>query len=91
MKHLANQKKVQCLTEKVAPPSQFISRSTEKCLPFFKAIRQVKNFEWSDECQSAFENLKKYLGPALLSKPIEGEKLYVYLSVTSQIISLVLI
>jgi len=39
--------------------NRFISRSTEKCLPFFKRLR--KTIIWSDECEEAFHRLKEYL------------------------------
>ena len=39
-----------------------------------------KSFEWTDECQKAFEELKKYLSsPPLLSPSKPGEELYLYL------------
>jgi hypothetical protein len=42
-------KKVQNLTGKAAALNRFVSRSTNKCLPFFKALR--KAFQWMEECQ----------------------------------------
>ena len=44
-----NIKKVQSLTGRVAALNMFVSKATEKCLPFFKVLR--KAFEWTDECQ----------------------------------------
>uniref|UniRef100_A0A2N9FU44 Uncharacterized protein n=1 Tax=Fagus sylvatica TaxID=28930 RepID=A0A2N9FU44_FAGSY len=35
---------------------RFVSRATDKCLPFFKTLR--KAFVWTDECQKSFEELK---------------------------------
>ncbi|GKV39926.1 hypothetical protein SLEP1_g47620 [Rubroshorea leprosula] len=70
----------------------FIARSTERCLPFFKALREPKNFQWTDECQQAFDELKQYLASApLLSKPVNGECLYLYLGVTEEAVSSVLL
>ena len=43
-----NIKKVQSLNGKVAALNKFISRTMDKCLPFFKMIK--KAFEWTDEC-----------------------------------------
>ncbi|KAK2999291.1 hypothetical protein RJ639_023820 [Escallonia herrerae] len=66
--------------------------SAERCLPFFKAIRKVKNFVWTDDCQKSFEELQTYLSsPPLLSKPLPGENLFLYLSVTKVALSTVLI
>jgi ribonuclease HI len=70
--------------------NRFISRSTDKCLPFFKILR--KAFEWTDECEEALSNLKTYLtSPPLLSRTVLGEVLYLYLAVTPTAISAVLI
>nr|XP_017256329.1 PREDICTED: uncharacterized protein LOC108225885 [Daucus carota subsp. sativus] len=74
-------KDVQKLTRRITTLGRFISKSGDKCLPSFKALKKVKDFEWTSESQEAFEQLKKYMAePPLLSKPIDGETLYVYLS-----------
>jgi hypothetical protein len=62
-------KQLQRLTGRIAALNRFISRSTDKCLPFFKILR--KAFMWSEECEGAFWKLKEYLtNPPLLSRPI---------------------
>jgi BarA-like signal transduction histidine kinase len=59
-------KEVQSLTGKAAALNRFVSRSTDKCLPFFRTLS--KAFQWTEECQKAFEELKVYLSsPPLLS------------------------
>ena len=74
-------KAVQSLNGKVAALNRFISKATDKCLPFFRALR--KSFEWTDECEKAFEELKKYLSsPPLLSSSMPGEELYLYIAVS---------
>ena len=61
-------KEVQSLNGKITTLNRFISKATDKCLPFFRTLR--KSFEWTDECQKAFEDLKKYLlSLPLLSHP----------------------
>ena len=61
---------------------------TDKCLPFFDALRDSKRFLWDDKCEQAFRALKEYLSKSpLLSKPIEDEPLYLYLAVTEYAIS----
>jgi hypothetical protein len=83
-------KQLQQLTERLAALNRFISRSTDKCLPFFKILR--KAFEWSDECEEAFSQLKKYLASSpLLSRTVLGEVLYLYLAVSPTAISAALI
>ena len=72
--------------------SRFISRSAERCLPFFKTIRQAKSFAWAEDCAKAFEDLKQYLSsPPLLAKPKEGDTLFLYLSAALEAVSSVLV
>ena len=66
---------------KIAALNRFISRAMDKCLPFFRTL--TRSFEWTDECQQVFENLKVYLSsPPLLSSSRPGEELYLYLAVS---------
>ena len=44
-----NVKEVQSLSGKVATLNRFVSRATDKCLPFFCTLK--KSFEWTDECE----------------------------------------
>ena len=62
-----NTKKVQCLNGKVAALNRFISRATDKCLPFLCTLK--KSFKWITECQQAFDDLKAYLSSPLLLSP----------------------
>ncbi|XP_050280839.1 uncharacterized mitochondrial protein AtMg00860-like [Quercus robur] len=64
-----NVKEVQSLTGRVVVLNRFVSKATDKCLPFFKVLK--KAFEWMDECQKAFEDLKVYLTMAPLLSPSE--------------------
>ena len=90
MKPPRNVKQVQSLNGKVAVLNRFVSRATEKCLPFFCTLK--KSFKWTDECQQAFEELKAYLfAPPLLSPLQPGEELYLYLAVSPVAISAALI
>ena len=83
-------KAVQSLNGKVAALNRFVSRATDKCLPFFRVLR--KSFEWTDECQKAFEDLKKYLSsPPLLSPSMPGEELYLYIAVSQAAVSAALV
>ena len=92
MRHPDIKKEVQQLNGRIIALSRFISRSAERCLPFFKTLRHANGFSWSDECQQAFEDLKRYLAsPPLLVKPQVGETLYLYLATSSEAISSVLV
>ena len=69
-----NVKEVQSLNGKVAAMNRFVSRATDKCLPFFRTLK--KSFKWTDECQQAFEKLKAYLStPSLLSPDRKSTRL----------------
>ena len=85
-----NIKEVYSLTGQVAALNRFVSKATDKCLPFLKILR--KAFEWTDECQKAFQDLKVYLTiTPLLSPSILGEDLYLYLVVSPHAVSSVLV
>ena len=85
-----NIKEVQSLTGRDTALNMFVSKATDKCLPFFKVLR--KAFEWMDGCQKAFQDLKDYLTTApLLSPSVQGEELYLYLAVSPHVVSSVLI
>jgi hypothetical protein len=90
MTPLRTVKEVQSLTGRVAALNRFVSRATDKCLPFFKTLR--KAFTWTDECQKSFEELKMYLtSPPLLSPSQQGETLSLYLAVSPTAVSSALI
>ena len=74
-------KEMQSLNGKVVALNRFVSKATNKCLPFFRILR--KSFEWTNECQKAFEDLKKYLSsPPMLSPSKLGEELYLNIAVS---------
>ena len=78
------------MTGKVTALNRFISRATDKCMPFFKVLK--KAFQWTDECKEALAKLKEYLTkPPLLSPLVMGEKLYLYFVVTNTAVSSALI
>ena len=77
-----NMKEVQSLNGKVAALNRFVSRATNKSLPFFCMLK--RSFEWTVECQQAFKDLKTYLSSLLLlSSSQPGEELFLYLVVSS--------
>ena len=43
-----NVKEVQSLNGEIAALNRFVSRATDKCLPFFRMLK--KSFEWTTEC-----------------------------------------
>ena len=72
--------------------NQFISRQADRCKPFFQLLNKWKGFEWIEECVLAFQQLKEYLSrPPIMSRPEVDEVLFVYITVASHVVSLVLI
>ena len=87
-----NPKEVQKLTGITVALNRFISRSTDRCKPFFLLMNKWKGFEWTGECALAFQQLKEYLSwPPIMSSPEVDEVCFAYIVVASHTISLVLI
>ena len=62
-------KEVQSLTGRVAALNRFVSKATDKCLPFFKTLK--KAFVWTEECETAFQELKHYLSNSPTIEPVQ--------------------
>ncbi|KAG7533227.1 Ribonuclease H domain [Arabidopsis thaliana x Arabidopsis arenosa] len=87
-----NFKEVQRLTGRIAALNRFISRSTDKSLPFYQILKGNKGFLWDEKCEDAFGQLKAYLTtPPVLSKLEVDEKLYLYVLVSNHEVSGVLV
>lgn len=85
-------KQVQMLTRRAAALNRFISRSSDKCKPFFNLVKKASDFLWTKECEVALADLKKYLTTAqILSNPVPGEELFLYLVVSEHAVSVVII
>ncbi|XP_048613381.1 uncharacterized protein LOC125587219 [Brassica napus] len=79
-----NRREVRRLTGKIAALNRFISRSTDKCLPFYELLRGNKRFVWDEKCEEAFGQLKQYLmTPLVVSKPEAGDTLSLSLYITA--------
>ena len=84
LKAPSSTKDIQRLTGRVAALNRFISRSSERCKPFYDILKKNKRFEWREEHEKAFQDLKGYLSAApLLVKPVDAEPLILYLAVSS--------
>ena len=76
----------------IAALNRFISKSADRCRPFYLLINKWKGFEWTEDCVVAFQQLKEYLSrPFIMSNPEADEVLYAYIAITHHAISLVLI
>ena len=72
--------------------NRFISRSADRCRPFFLLINKWKGFEWTEECATAFQQLKDYRArPPIMSSPEPDEVLFAYIAVAPYAVSLELI
>ena len=81
-------KEVQKLTGMIAALNRFISRSADRCRPFYLLINKWKGFEWSEDCVMAFQQLKDYLSrPPIMSSPEADEVLYAYIAVAPHAVS----
>ena len=87
-----NPKEVQKLTGMTITLNRFISRSADRCRPFFQLLNKWKKFEWTEECVLAFQQLKEYISqPLIMSRLVVDEVLFAYIAMASHAISLVLI
>ena len=87
-----NPKEVQKLIGMITALNRFISRSVDRCGPFYLLMNKWKGFEWSEDCALAFQQLKEYLSrPPIMSSPEADEVLFAYIAVAPHIVSLVLI
>ena len=90
MRPPSNTKKVQRLIRRIVALSRFVSRSSDKCQPFFKIMK--KAFQWDAHCEEAFIALKTYLSsPPIMVSPSEGELLTLYLAVSDFLTSAALV
>ena len=64
----------------------------KKALPFYQLLCKTDKFEWTNEAQEAFEDLKRLLSTSLiLVTPREREPLLLYIFATNQVVSTVLV
>jgi hypothetical protein len=81
-------KDIRKLTGCMAALSRFMSRLGEKGLPFFKLLKAKEKYEWSEEADTAFAELKQFLtSPPVLMVPKEGETLLLYITATNRVVS----
>jgi dsDNA-binding SOS-regulon protein len=85
--------KVQQLAGRVAVLSRFVAWLGEKALPFYALMKKSdKKFEWTEEADAAFSQLKKVLStPPVLVASKEREQLLLYIAATHQVVSTVLV
>ncbi|XP_071714613.1 uncharacterized protein [Rutidosis leptorrhynchoides] len=81
--------------EKLAALTRFLSKDAERQLPFFKTLKgclKQKSFVWTSEAETAFQEMKKLLKTLpTLRAPVDGEILYLYVSVENEAFGSVLV
>ena len=83
LKSPSNPKKVKVLTGMLTALNRFISKFADRCRPFYQLLKKWKEFQWIEECEKAFQDLKEYLMQALmLSAPEPSKDLFTYLSMS---------
>jgi hypothetical protein len=84
-------KKIQKLAGMMAAVSQFISKLTERGMPFYKLLRKVDGFQWDDQVTTTFIELKQYLKslPTLVPPNPDGV-LLLYVATTDIVVSIVI-
>ncbi|GJU54142.1 reverse transcriptase domain-containing protein [Tanacetum coccineum] len=87
-------KDVQRLNGKLASLNRFLSKSTEKSLPFFKTLKKYtkkSDFQWTTKAKTTFKQMKKLIAELhMLTAPKEKEELIIYLAAAKEAISAVL-
>ena len=63
MRPPSNTKEIQRLTGRIVVLTRFVSRSSDKCQPFFQVLK--KDFHRDAHCEEAFTALKTYLSSPL--------------------------
>ena len=92
MKPPTTKKGVQKLTGRLASLNRFISKSAEKCLPFFKAVKGSGNFQWDSEQEKALEDLKTYFeNLEVMTSPSLKTELLIYIASSRAAVSALLV
>jgi hypothetical protein len=77
MEEPKTKKDIQKLNGQVSALNRFISRSAERSLPFFKALKGKGKIEWGPKQSKAFVELKAYIKEMIiLSPPLPSEPLF---------------
>jgi hypothetical protein len=92
MEEPKTKKDIQKLNGRVAALNRFISRSAERSLQFFKALKGKGKIEWGPEQSKAFTELKAYIEKMIiLSPPLPSEPLFLYVVASKATVSAALV
>jgi hypothetical protein len=83
---------VQRLTRRLVTLNGFISKSTERSLPFLKMLRGAKDFAWGLQQAAAFASLKQHLSElAILTSPNPSLPMLLYVAASPHAVSAALV
>ena len=57
----SNPKEVQVLTRMLVALNLFIFKFADRCRLFYQLLKKWKGFQWDEECEKSFQDLKEYL------------------------------
>ena len=76
----------------LATLNRFISKFADRCYPFYQLLKKWKGFQWDEQCEKTFQDLKEYLMQVpMLTAPESEEDLFMYLSMSDHAVSVVLL
>ncbi|KAI5338350.1 hypothetical protein L3X38_017621 [Prunus dulcis] len=70
MKSPSTMKEIQSLMGRAAALNRFLSKSTDKCRPFFKALKNGQKDKWDEECEVAFQMSNSAVSSALIREQL---------------------
>ena len=75
----------------LASLSRFISHLGEKGLPLYRLLRKTERFTWTPEAQEAHRLKASLTHAPILTPPMDGEPLFLYVAATTQVVSAVVV
>nr|KYP70772.1 Retrovirus-related Pol polyprotein from transposon 17.6 [Cajanus cajan] len=92
MKSPTTLKEVQKLAGRLTSLSWFLPRLAKIAKPILLLLKKTERFKWTQECEQSFQQFKERLStPPILSKPAGDLDMIVYLAVSSNSISVVMV
>jgi len=85
-------KEIQRLVGRLTSLSRFVPKLVERTRPINQLLKKASRFEWTIECKHNFLQLKAFLAsPPIIQKPNTREPIIVYLVVSNEAVSSVLV
>nr|KYP65478.1 Retrovirus-related Pol polyprotein from transposon 17.6 [Cajanus cajan] len=79
-------KEVQRLAGRLVSLSRFIHKLAEKAGPIFTLLKKPKDFQWTGQCEEAFQSFKTFFStPPILQRPNHNTDLLLYLTMVEKL------